>query len=129
MKELNPRDRRDIAEFLSITGTEIVGLERYISQEWEWSELWESNFDSVDSSHIRCKCKFEALKVSGRRKGYPLSISALKQIGFNFILIKGGASWYEDAFYSCSCGQKWKEEFVEAMQYNGNHAFPVDEFK
>ncbi len=45
-------------------------------------------------------------------------------------MIKGGDSLYVDSFYQCSCGQKWKEEFVEAMQYNGNHAWPIsdDEF-
>tara|TARA_B100001063_G_scaffold245871_1_gene282902 strand:+ start:1081 stop:1335 length:255 start_codon:yes stop_codon:yes gene_type:complete len=42
----------------------------------------------------------------------------LKKLGFSFILIKGGGSLYVDSFYQCSCGQKWKEKFVEAMQYN-----------
>ena len=41
--------------------------------------------------------------------------------------VSGG--WYVDGYYRCSCGQIWKEEFVEAMQYNGNHAYAVSNFK
>mgnify|MGYP000347879981 CR=1 FL=1 len=127
MRELTPRDKHDINEFKSVTGSNIVELARYISGEWEWHELWDYNFDQVNLDKIKCACKFEGIRASGRRKGYPRSIHCLKQIGFQFALIKGGGSWYETAYYECSCGQKWKEEFVEAMQYNGNHAYAIDD--
>jgi hypothetical protein len=76
---------------------------------------------------LKCRCKFEGLKASNRRKGTPKSIGDLEKLGFSFTLISGGGSWYVDAFYKCSCGQMWKEEFVEAMQYMGNHAYPIDD--
>ncbi|MFC3151071.1 hypothetical protein ACFOEK_08530 [Litoribrevibacter euphylliae] len=127
MKVLTPRDRKDINEFELVTGGSFLYIDRYLSEEWDWYELWDYNFNNVDTSSIPCKCKFEGLKASGRRKGYPRSISALTALGFHFTLIKGGHSWYEDAYYQCSCGQMWKEEFVEAMQYNGNHAYPIND--
>lgn len=127
MRELTPRDKRDIEEFRVTVGSELIGLNRYLSGEWEWHELWDYNFDRVDSSLLRCKCKFEGLRASGRRKGYPRSIRDLERIGCNFVFIGGGGSWHVDAYYKCSCGQNWKEVFVEAMQYNGNHAYPVDD--
>lgn len=125
VRELTPRDKSDIEEFKDVTGAEIIDLERYLSGQWEWHELWDYNFDHVNSSQLGCKCKFEGLRASGRRKGYPRSIRDLERLGCTFVLIEGGGSWWVDAYYQCSCGQKWKEVFVEAMQYMGNHAYPI----
>jgi carboxypeptidase C (cathepsin A) len=37
-------------------------------------------------------------------------------------------SWYSTRYYTCiKCGQYWKEEFVEAMHYNANHMYPLDD--
>ena len=129
MRQLTPRDKSDIAEFKLITGSELIELNRYLSGEWDWHELWDYNFDQVDAHTIKCKCAFEGIRASLRRKGYPRSIRDLERLGFHFTLIGGGGSWYVDAYYKCSCGQKWKEVFVEAMQYNGNHAHPIDDAK
>lgn len=127
MRTLTPRDKSDIEEFKATTGSALIEIDRYLSGEWEWHELWDHNFDRVDPSMLECQCRFEGLRASGRRKGYPKSIQDLKRLGLNFDLIAGGGSWYEDAYYRCSCGQKWKEEFVEAMQYMGNHAYPISD--
>ncbi|EGQ9294333.1 hypothetical protein [Vibrio vulnificus] len=129
-RELTPRDKVDIDEFRQTTGTNLVEVDRYLSGEWEWHELWDYNFGLVAPSSTNCNCKYEGIKASGRRKGYPRSIQGLENLGFSFTLIRGGGSWYVDAYYQCSCGQKWKEVFVEAMQYSGNHAYAIsdDEF-
>jgi len=127
IKELTPRDTRDIERFESVVGIGFTAIERYQSGEWEWYKLWDYNFDKAKPLVGKCACKFEALRFSGRRKGYPLSIMDLKQLGFSFILVEGEDSLYVDSFYECSCGQKWKEEFVEAMQYCGNHAWPISD--
>jgi hypothetical protein len=126
LRQLTPRDKSDINEFNLITGSELVELNRYLSGEWDWHELWDYNFDQVNSTPIKCKCVFEGIRASLRRKGYPRSIHELERLGFQFTRLSGG-SWYKDAIYQCSCGQKWKEVFVEAMQYNGNHAHPIND--
>ncbi len=123
---LTARDRRDIELFKKVTGSEMLELNRYLSGAWEWHEFWDYNFEHVDTSLIPCRCTFEGLRASGRRVGYPRSINSLERLGFRFSLIRGGGSWYEDGYYQCSCGQHWKEVFVEVMHYNGNHAYPVD---
>lgn len=128
MRKLTPRDEKDISEFKRVTGQNIAELDRYLSGIWEWYELWDYNFDNVKVVNEDCRCKFEGLRASSRRKGYPKSISDLERLGFQFKLIAGGGSWYVDAYYQCACGQKWKEEFIEAMQYNGNHAYPIERF-
>ncbi|HEY6529981.1 MAG TPA: hypothetical protein VIZ65_14930 [Cellvibrionaceae bacterium] len=127
MRHLTPRDINDIKTFKLITGSDLVELNRYVSEEWDWQELWDYNFHQVSTTQIKCKCAFEGIRAALRRKGYPKSIRDLEALGYDFTLIHGGGSWYEDAFYQCSCGQKWKEEFVESMQYNGNHARPIDD--
>lgn len=126
MKTLTPRDRSDLEEFKSTTGLEPLLLGRYLSGEWEWYEFWDYNFSRIKITHSGCRCKVEALRVSGRRKGYPLGIADLERLGFEFEHISGD-SCYADAYYKCSCGQNWKEVFYEAMQYNGNHAYPIDD--
>ena len=125
MTEITPRDKKDIQNFKDVTGSDLIELNRYLSGEWKWHDLWDYNFKHVNSSRLNCICKFEALRASGRREGYPLSIQKLESLGCQFTLISGGASWYVDAYYKCQCGQKWKQVFVEAMQYNGNHAYPI----
>ena len=127
MRQLTPRDKADIAQFKETTGTDIVELERYISAEWQWHELWDFNFERLNPLQLQCKCKFDALRASGRRKGYPLSIQQLASLGCTFTPIGIRQSWFEDAYYQCSCGQYWKEVFVEAMQYMGNHAHPIEQ--
>ncbi|MYM63414.1 hypothetical protein [Pseudomaricurvus sp. HS19] len=127
MKELTPRDKGHIQRFKETTRSDITDLDLYLSGEWEWDELWDYNFDQVNTSLLRCRCTFEGLRASGRHKGYPRSIKDLERQGCQFTLIAGGGSWYEDAWYQCSCGQKWEETFVEAMQYMGNHARPIDD--
>lgn len=127
MIELTPRDKNDIEKFKSITGSQLIELDRYLSGQWEWHELWDYNFDRVNTSQLKCQCSFEGVRASSRRKGYPRSIGDLERLGFSFVLIGGGGSWYVDAYYECSCGQKWKEVFVEAMLYQGNHAYPIAE--
>lgn len=125
MRVLTPRDKSAMEAFYQVTGSELRHLDRYLSGEWEWVELWDDNFSRIDPSQLDCVCRFAALRASGRRVGYPLSISRLEQEGCSFELVSGGGSWYVDAYYRCGCGQLWKEVFVEAMQYNGNHAYPV----
>ncbi len=127
MRELTPRDKGQIQRFKDTTGSDITELDRYRSGEWEWDEWWDFNFAQADVSHLKCTCTFEGLRASGRHNGYPRSIHTLQQLGFEFTLIAGGGSWYVDAWYQCSCGQKWEEVFVEAMQYMGNHARPIDD--
>ncbi|MES2823467.1 MAG: hypothetical protein V4732_07690 [Pseudomonadota bacterium] len=129
MRQLTPRDKSDINEFKLTTGSELVCLDRYLSEEWEWHELWDYNFDRAVLPSTKCKCRFEGVRASLRRKGYPRSIHDLEQIGFHFTPIGERSSWYEDACFQCSCGQKWKEVFVEAMQYSGNHARPIDDYE
>lgn len=113
--------------FKKIAGSELVFVERYLSGEWEWGDLWDYNFENVDASSISCKCKFEALKGPGKESKYPLSIADLEKKGLCFTLTSGGGSWYVDAYYKCTCGQVWKEVFLEAMQYIGNYAYPIDD--
>lgn len=127
MRELTPRDKKDIEEFKHTTGSELIELERYLSCEWEWHELWDFNFGRIDSLKFDCKCRFEGVRALRRRKGYPHSIEYLERFGCTFTLVKGGESWFVDAYYRCSCGQYWKEVFVEAMQYMGNHAYPIEQ--
>ena len=126
MRQLTPRDTADIAEFKETTGRELVALERYLSGEWQWHQLWDFNFEHVTPLNLQCRCKFEGLRASGRREGYPRSIQQLESLGCSFTLIGVRQSWFEDAYYQCSCGQYWKEVFVEAMQYMGNHAYPIE---
>lgn len=127
MRKLTPRDKSDIDEFSKVSSASLVEIDRYLSGEWEWYELWDYNFELVVPPSTHCSCKFEGLRASGRRKGYPRSIIDLERLGFKFSLIRGGGSWFEDAYYQCACGQKWKEVFVEAMEYNGNHAQPISD--
>ncbi|MDP5138400.1 hypothetical protein ORJ04_20840 [Rheinheimera baltica] len=128
MRQLTPREKADIAQFKETTGTDVVELERYLTEQWEWDELWDFNFGRTKPLHLECKCRFEALRASGRRQGYPLSIQQLESLGCTFTLIGARQSWFEDAYYQCSCGQYWKEVFVEAMQYMGNHAHPIEQY-
>lgn len=125
LKTLTPRDIHAFEQYRAVTGCEMENIDQYLSGAWEWDALWDDNFNRVVPVRPGCRCRFEALRYSGRRNGYPLSIQGLERLGFHFTLLKGGGSWYEDAWYRCDCGQVWKEEFVEAMQYNGNHAHPV----
>ena len=129
MKIFTPYDKQCVEDFRLITGHPLLELDRYLTGEWDWPQLWDYNFDRVDTSHLKCRCTFEGLRASGRRKGYPLSIRDLEALGCHFVLIGERESWYSDAYYLCACGQKWQEEFVEAMQYNGNHAYPIGDFK
>lgn len=105
MNKLNPRDKRDINEFQRITGSEFVGIYRYMSGELEWHELWDKNFELADTTSIKCKCVFECIRAALRRKGYPRSINDLSRLGFQFTLLSGGGSWYEESYFECSCGQ------------------------
>ena len=127
MRELTVRDKLDIKLFNEITSENLVEIDKYLTGEWEWHELWDYNFNRIDSSSFNCLCKFEGIKASNRRKGHPKNVRDLDAYGCSFTLIAGGGSWYVDAYYKCSCGQIWKEVFVEEMQYTGNHAYPIDD--
>ena len=43
IKELTPRDTRDIEIFESVVGIGFTAIERYQSGEWEWYKLWDYN--------------------------------------------------------------------------------------
>lgn len=49
MIELTPRDKNDIEKFKNITGSQLIELDRYLSGQWEWHELWDYNFDRVNT--------------------------------------------------------------------------------
>ena len=128
IRQFTVNDSFAIDTFEKVAGISFVKLQKYLSGKWEWFELWDYNCDRVDISTLDCKCRFEGIRKSERRKGYPSSIRELEAIGLNFTCVSGGHSWYEDGYYQCLCGEKWKEVFFEAMQYNGNHAFPIEEW-
>lgn len=126
MKEVTPRDKSNIELFEELSGLPFAELERYLTGQWEWHQLWDYNFDRIDTSKLKCQCKYHGARAAYRRKGYPKSVSDLEKCGHTFTKISGGNSHFEDAVFQCACGQMWKEYFVEDRHYMGNHAYPVD---
>ncbi len=73
-----------------------------------------------------CKC----ISVYSENKPNPTYDTHLTREGCSFELISDDGdppSWYSTRIHKCeNCGQLWKEEFVEAMQYNANHWYPIN---
>lgn len=125
MRDLTKRDLRDIEAFQNVTGRSMRRVEDYISGDLEWHELWDFNFSETTFDEVTCKCKLEGIKKGLRRKGYPHSIESLERLGLHFTALTTRKSWYEPMLFQCTCGQKWKETFVQSQQYEGHHAYPV----
>ncbi len=110
-------------DLCKISNREIILLDEFKKDELTWEEFWKANLLQVAINDLHCNCLF--IELSNRPKG--TTKDQMEKKGCHF---SESESYRDEHQKSVSilicdcCGQKWKEQEFEAMQYWSFHMYP-----
>ena len=120
--ELSKRQQNWLKELVDISGVTICYLNDFYQGKMTWDELWKSNLSQVNIENLPCSCRF--IELSNRPRG--TTREKMEKSGCHFTLLSSEQNQYSKraSQLKCHCGQLWKEQEVEAMQYWSFHMYP-----
>ena len=121
--DLNGQQKKWLKDLSDISNREITLLDEFKKGVITWEELWKANLLQTPINELRCNCLF--IELSNRPHGTTKNQMEKEGCSFNEIETYRNKNGKRVAKLIChGCGQHWKEQEVEAMQYWSFHMYP-----
>ena len=121
--DFNGPQKRWLKDLCKISNRDIILLDEFKKDKLTWEEFWKANLLQVAINDLHCNCLF--IELSNRPKG--TTKDQMEKKGCHFSESESYRDEHQKrvSILICDCcGQQWKEQEFEAMQYWSFHMYP-----